>query len=1052
VTWWDEIVRKPAAESEVCLWDALDARINYLDCVPRKSSTAECIEVREMRSGVHFVLRDTERATFMRLAPEEYKIWDSIDGTRRIRDIIQIYLSRSGWFSFERASRFLAELERNGFLQDTHRDMYAELASKHEKNRFGPVIARLRNLADRLSCSVPRLDTFARFLVESSARVAWTRWVLLLVAGLAAGSGGWTFVLAVQRSEFSPFRIGGSYGLGLIALLAAYIVTVNLAQLTRGVGAKVLGFGIERSRLRFGWRGPAVALDGADLPIATLRERTLMEFLSVYAQLVLGGAAGALAYFAPPGSNLAEFGFVAGCAAYIAVFLDIMPFAPSAAYGLFDEWAALPALRSRVMLYAVRDLVPRVLGKRPVCRTDRMMILFCAWCVLWLAAAARVCVSVLHDEAPVLLAQLAAERTLASIAALIILGLLALVTALYSLGVTGFIIIGLGRYLMREGLLRRLGAYAAVSAVAWVAVALALLLSMGEESSWQAAAAGAGSAALAMLASVRLVRWRADPRPARYHYVAWTMGMLAAVLLVVAGLDILGTDTLWAGAMRLADAMVMAMFVLLVIGEAAFLRHIGRGFGGFRLVIAGVMAAVTVALFVRSGPAYLPVGLVAALPACMVAASFGSSTFPAWLLAWSSVLVFTSGLSALWRPGTLIPFPVLMLTAGLAASWLDVQWAALRRIAHVRSAALIGLTETSAATSVERAVDGLLAWFAQFCGAPFAAAARRRAIARARTDHAARLYDAAQSVARHAGAKFALAALSRVMTSLPWDDRDELDRVLARGPGWLAAARLPTGVTRETRIGLLKSIPPLAVLADPDIEQLADLAHLRRFFPGETIYRRGESARAMYVVVTGSVDLLVEKSDGHRHIVARFVHGDHFGEVSMLLDDEYGSSAKALSTAVCIEIDTATLAACLEEEEGIELLHHEQTDLVERCRELALFSDFTPAMLRHFLSKCRHVERTVGALVIESGQMSEKFHVILSGRCQRSGPSGPRLLAGDCFGHESLLVDEPMPAIAAIEDTELLVMSRMDFRSIIGIADAAYQDFAERLRRRMRTM
>ena len=133
----------------------------------------------------------------------------------------------------------------------------------------------------------------------------------------------------------------------------------------------------------------------------------------------------------------------------------------------------------------------------------------------------------------------------------------------------------------------------------------------------------------------------------------------------------------------------------------------------------------------------------------------------------------------------------------------------------------------------------------------------------------------------------------------------------------------------------------------------------------------------MYIVVTGSVDLLVEKADGHRYVVARFVHGDHFGEVSMLLDEEYGSSAKALSTAVCIEIDVDTLAVCVEQEEGIALLHHEQPDLVERCRDMALFSDFTPAMLRHFLSKCGHIERSVGSTVIEAGTLSEKFHVIL---------------------------------------------------------------------------
>ncbi len=153
MAWWDEIVRKPDAESSVHLWNVLDERINYLDCVPRKSSTAECIEVREMRAGVHFVLRDTERAAFMRLAPEEYRIWDSIDGKRRIRDIIQVYLSRNGWFSFERVSRFFTELERNGFLQGAHSDVYGELASMHEKSRFGPVIAVRRSMVNRLSYS-----------------------------------------------------------------------------------------------------------------------------------------------------------------------------------------------------------------------------------------------------------------------------------------------------------------------------------------------------------------------------------------------------------------------------------------------------------------------------------------------------------------------------------------------------------------------------------------------------------------------------------------------------------------------------------------------------------------------------------------------------------------------------------------------------------------------------------------------------------------------------------------------------------------------------------
>jgi len=1050
MNWWEEIAAKPDTERNTRLWDTLAERTNYLDSVPCRSAAAECISVRELRTGVHHVLRDPERSAFMRLTPEEYRVWENIDGTLRVRDIIHVYLNRGGWFSFERVSRFLAELECNGFLEGTHSDVYGELASLSVRSRLGPVVSALTGIAGRFTFTVSWLDKLAALLVASSARIPWIRWMFLLCAGLAAGSGGWTFVLALRSGAFSPLRIDASYGFGLIVLVAAYIVTVNLAQLIRAVSAKALGFGIERSRLMLGWRGPSVVLDGADLPVATLRERTLMEFLSIYAQLVVGGASGMLAYFAGPGSTAGQFGFVAGCAAYTAVFLDLMPFVESAAYGLFDEWAAVPALRRRALLYALRDLVPRVLGKRLAGRTDRVMIMFCGWSVLWLAAAARVCVALVRDEAPMLIARLTTERTVASVLALIMLAFLASVTAIYSVGVTGFIFAGLSRYMLREGLLRRPAARAAATTAAWVIVAVAVLLYSAR--SWQAAAVSACSSALAAAAAVRLVQWRSDPRPGRYNYVVSALVVLAVVLVLVGCLEALDTGWSTAGAVRLADAMVIALFVLTAAVETSVLKDAGLGLVGFRLILAVVVVAVTLAGFMRLGPAYLAVGLVAALPGYMAVASFGSTTFPAWLLAWAGVLVYASGVSALWRPGALIPFPVTVLTTGLAASWLDVQRTGLRNIIHVRNTYVTVPADSSSTTAVERATNGLLAWYARFCGAPLAATVRRRIESGTQLGHADQLYGAARAVARHAGSRFAVLALGRVMASFPWDDREELDAALSRGPQWLAAARLPTRITRDVRIELLKGVAPLAVLDNRTIESLAETVHLSRFSAGEIIYRLGEPARSMYVVVTGSVDLIVQKNDGRRHAVARFVRGDHFGGISMLLGEVYSAEARALSTAVCIEIDADTLNACFRRDEQVDPLHHAEADLVERCNDMPLFSSFSPAMLRHFLSKCRHIKTETGSTVVESGTMCDRFYIILSGRCQRSGSSGPRLLAGDCFGHESLLVEEVMPEVTAIEDTELLVMTGTDFRSIIGVTEAAYQDFAERLRRRMRTV
>jgi len=1053
MTWWDEIARRPAGRDEPQLWPAIERRINYLDSVPRRSASAECIEVREMRAGLHYVLRDPDRATFMRLVPEEYRVWDEIDGVRRVRDVIHVYLNRGGWFSFERVSRFLAELERNGFLEDTHTDVYAELASRAERHRLGPVVAGFRSAADKLSCGMVWLDGFAGTLAAWSGRVPWTRWILLVFAGLVAGSGGWAFVVAARRHAYSPFRIDVSYGLGLIVLLAGYVASVNAAQFARGVSAKMLGFGIDRSRFRLGWRGPAIVLDGADLPIATLRERTFMEFLSLYAQLVLGGVAGTIAYFAPSGSIAGELGFVVGCAAYVAVFLELMPFGQSAGYRLFDEWAAIAALRSRVVLYALRNLVPRVLGRRVMGRTDRIMVLFCGWCVLWLAVAARVCVGLVHREAPALFAQLAAERTIASVAALAILGVLVLVTAAYALGVTGFIVIGLGRYLVRGGPLHRPGARAATSIVGWVVVAVAVLVLAGD--SMRAAGAApwsAAAAAIAAVAAIRLVRWRADRHTTRYHYVASAMVVMAVLLLLVGVLDALNTQRTVALAVSVADAMVISLFVLLIGIETCFLRELApRGFGWLRLAAAVLIAFMVCAGSMLFTPENSVVGLLAALPAFIAVASFGSAMFPAWLAAWSAIWVYVSGVGALWRPGMLPPFPILLLAAGLVASWLDVQRAALRGIMLVADTTVQPPGSTSA-TTIGRAVERLLACYGRFCGGPFAETVRRRTADRLEQDPADGLYETARSVARHAGRRFTVAALSRVMASMPWNDREELDEVLTRGPGWLADARLPTRVPHDVRVTLLDGVAAFSSLDRATIEHLADRARLCKFIPGETVFRPNEPARAMYVVVTGTVNLFVEKPDGLHHAVARFVRGDHFGEIGLLLGDDRHATARALSTAVCIEIDGPTLAACIGQEDQLAALHHGQADLVERCRDISLFSSFTPAMLRHFLSKCRHIEYPLDAPIVEPGTMCGMFYVILSGRCRRGGPAGPRLLAGDCFGHESLLVGEPVPGITAIDETELLVMDGTDFMSMMGVADAAYEDFAEQLRRRMRVM
>jgi CRP/FNR family transcriptional regulator, cyclic AMP receptor protein len=91
---------------------------------------------------------------------------------------------------------------------------------------------------------------------------------------------------------------------------------------------------------------------------------------------------------------------------------------------------------------------------------------------------------------------------------------------------------------------------------------------------------------------------------------------------------------------------------------------------------------------------------------------------------------------------------------------------------------------------------------------------------------------------------------------------------------------------KESKAGctpaLLREIGLFGALSDEILEFLVEMLEVVPFKPGETVFREGDSARHMYVVLNGELEVLKNSRTGHEMRVAVLGGLDWFGEMSLL--------------------------------------------------------------------------------------------------------------------------------------------------------------------------
>lgn len=127
------------------------------------------------------------------------------------------------------------------------------------------------------------------------------------------------------------------------------------------------------------------------------------------------------------------------------------------------------------------------------------------------------------------------------------------------------------------------------------------------------------------------------------------------------------------------------------------------------------------------------------------------------------------------------------------------------------------------------------------------------------------------------------------------------------------AGAIPKTHAVERIIAQLTAVDFLATLDTKQIELLAQEARWESYLPGERVVRQGDPGEALYVIVSGQVDVRLEQG-GLSSTVTTFGAGMFFGEMSLLTGEPRSATVLATTELSVIAVGKQALMQVVQED------------------------------------------------------------------------------------------------------------------------------------------
>ncbi len=1021
-TMWNQItdaVRQPPRRTG--LWAWLAAKVDLAQYRPQAAPGVEVSHL-QGREGAYYVIKNPAAKTYYRLNDKDFFLWQQMDGTKSVKDLVIAFFTAYGSFAFPRVAALVQGLKTNRLLSDQPAGVYQATHRQLEQRRPDHWLNALWEAFVQRPFAIDGLDGIIGGVYRRGAWLFYTRiaqilFLLISIVGLVA------FVRLMAAGGHSLVRSGGSVLYGIIGLLIANIVVIFVHEMGHALTVKRYGREVRRAGFMIYFGMPAFFVDTTDIWMEAKRGRLAVTWAGPYVNLVGSGLA-AIVLMLWPGMNGADFLFQFAFLGYLIVFVNLNPLLQLDGYYLLMDWLEIPLLRYKSLSF-LREGLPKKF-RRPVpetpgrtrftlpslsafSREERIFAVFGLLSAIWSVYA-------------IYLAGSFWQRQLASsVNALLQQGndVGRLTAALGGVAISlpfvlalGFAAFALGRGLLKS--LVRKGVFASNTRVALLLAAGALGLSLAPR--WLAApllVTGLSLAALivAVIMAARNINEYAGARRV-WHF--WLLGGLAALLLAAEAATLAG----WLA----PDLFWLINLALTVLALAS---------------LAGALFEFTARGRTSFGPAWILIGLGLASTAI---AAFLRSAAPELLLLGSLLLaagLFLYDLSSR-RLHLTLPRPDF-------AADLDDEVRLQRAVGWMMTGINHVVGEISgprAERRVRARLQGNAATAAWRIGID-ASDPRPPAgmtLAEQGRESAEALNVLLELVQAEIGDKLTTRTLQHAYDLLPWEEREIGAEVLFPAIERAAALSRDFRDTRTDYTALLRQMPLFASMTAHEIQLLTRRLKPTTHPAGEVIIRQGEAGDRFYIVKQGEVEVSRADERGVTEVVARLHRGDYFGELALLADAPRNATCRALISTQTVALSRRDFELLVKNRFAMREKLDRSITHADLLRRIPLFDELDGRQIQQLTAELHPRQLEAGVELIRQGEEGDAFYIIEAGRMQVSvGELGQERIVrelgpGEYVGEVALLHKVPRTAtVRTLTPGRVLVLGKESFDRFVSV-------------------